>query len=57
MTTDSFDLYLEFFWELPTARYDGEAEAWRIPKADFEEFVSDLCDTEVSPLLPDGGKQ
>lgn len=53
MDTDSFDLYLEFFWELPTARFDGENKVWRVPKADFEEFVEDVRDSQKA--LADGG--
>lgn len=37
MSTASFGTFLEFFRELPTARFDSDNTVWKIPKADFEE--------------------
>ena len=58
MSNASFDAYLEFFQELPTARFDGDEEAWRIPKADFEEkVVREISEPAESVAVTDGGER
>lgn len=53
MDTDSFNLFLDFFWGLETARFDGENKVWRVPRADFEKFVEEVQDSQKA--LADGG--
>jgi hypothetical protein len=54
----SFDAYLEFFRELPTARFDSEEEIWKVPKADFkEEVVREISEPAESAPVTDGGER
>lgn len=56
MGNDCFSAFLEFFRELPTARFDSDEEVWRIPKADFrEEVVSEISGATQSTAVTDGG--
>jgi hypothetical protein len=53
MSTDSFGMFLEFFRELPAARFDDDEEVWRIPKADFvEEVVREISELGSRHLSP-----
>jgi hypothetical protein len=57
MGTDCFGAFLEFFRELPTARFDSEERVWKIPKADFqEEVVSEISEPAESAPRTDGGE-
>jgi Restriction endonuclease len=57
MSTDSFNMFLQFFEELPTARFDPDAKAWRVPKADFDEIVEELNQSQLVDVPTDGGGQ
>ncbi|SMP14412.1 hypothetical protein SAMN06265347_1057 [Halobellus salinus] len=58
MNTDSFGTFLQFFRELPTARFDSDEEVWRIPKADFEEeVVREVSESQESVAVADGGER
>lgn len=54
MTTDSFATFLQFFHELPSARFDSDAKVWRVPKADFE-GVLDSVGRASELVVTDGG--
>jgi preprotein translocase subunit SecA len=55
MTTDSFDTFLAFFRQLPSARFDEDDGVWRVPKADFKQVVDDIEKPHTTPPLADGG--
>lgn len=57
MNTDSFNMFLQFFDELPSARFDADQKAWRVPKADFDEIVKELTKSQPLGLLNDGGER
>lgn len=57
MNTDSFNMFLQFFDELPSARFDADQKAWRVPKADFDEIVEELTKSQPLGLLNDGGER
>lgn len=58
MSTASFDIYLEFFRELPTARFDEDERVWKVPKADFEEeVVRKISESVGSAAITDGGER
>lgn len=57
MNTDSFNMFLQFFDELPSARFDADQKAWRVPKADFDEIVEELAKSQPLGLLNDGGER
>lgn len=42
MHEGEFALYRRFFREVPSARYDPDAKAWRIPLADMEWLIESL---------------
>jgi Restriction endonuclease len=53
--TDSFNMFLQFFDELPTARFDSDAKAWRVPETDFDEIVEELNQSQLVDVPTDGG--
>jgi hypothetical protein len=55
MNSASFKVFLRFFSELPTARFDSETKAWRVPKADFERVVQAVNSPQESTAIADGG--
>jgi hypothetical protein len=58
MSTASFDDYLEFFRELPTARFDSDKDVWKVPKADFEEeVVREISKAAKSAAVTDRGER
>jgi len=58
MSNSSFDTYLEFFQELPTARFDSDEDVWKVPKADFEaEVVREISEPAESAAVTDGGER
>lgn len=42
MEDEEFTLYRAFFDGVPSARYDPETKAWRVPTADMELLVESL---------------
>lgn len=56
MDTDSFQIFLRFFSELSSARFDGEEKVWRVPKADFEDVVQTVSEP-AGTALADGGER
>lgn len=58
MSTASFGTFLEFFRELPTARFDSDNKVWKIPKADFEEeVVREVSDSQESAAVTNRGER
>jgi hypothetical protein len=55
MSTASFDAFLQFFQGLPTARFDGDENIWKVPKADFEEFIEEVRNPQKA--IADGGER
>lgn len=56
MDTDSFKTFLQFFSELPTARFDADEKVWWVPKADFERVVESIDGTTEATAVADGGE-
>jgi hypothetical protein len=58
MSSACFGTMLEFFRELPTARFDSDEKVWRIPKADFqEEVIREVSESAESAIATDGGER
>lgn len=57
MNTDSFNIFLQFFEELPSARFDADQKAWRVPKADFDKIVEEINESQLTEVLADGGER
>jgi hypothetical protein len=55
MTTDSFATFLQFFNELPSARFDSDSKVWQVPKADFERVLDSMGGSDESIAVTDGG--
>lgn len=57
MDTASFQTFVRFFSELPSARFDSNTKAWEVPKADFEQVVETVTESQGQTAIADGGEQ
>lgn len=53
MRDGEFALYLQFFEEVPSARFDADEKVWRVPVADMERVVETINDV---PAIAEGGE-
>ena len=49
MSDAEFAVYRAFFDSLPSAYFDSEREAWRVPKADMRRVIQQLDERESPP--------